>query len=209
MYKSIIFDFDYTLADATEGIVEAFYYGFDVMNLSRCEVNEIKTTVGLPLPAAFTQLTGIADRDTIETFREHFRIKADEVMTAKTILFQGVVSVLEMLKARGIKTGVVTNKFRYRIDEVLKMYGISHLIDIVIGYEDVQNPKPAPDALLKAGEILGNEILYIGDSLIDAESANRAGIDFIAVTTGTTESFDGYKTIAVIKNLSELERFII
>jgi len=208
MYRAIIFDFDYTLADATEGIVEAFYYGFDIMNLPRIGENEIKKTVGQTLPNAFTQLTGITDKETIETFREHFRIKADEVMTDKTILLPYVVPVLEMLKTRGIKTGIVTNKFRYRIDEVLKKFEIAHLIDIVIGYEDVQNPKPAPDALLKAVEILDGKVLYIGDSVIDAEAANRAGIDFIAVKTGTTESFDGYKTIAVIKNLSELERFI-
>jgi len=210
-YKFVLFDFDYTLADATEGIVESFNYGFNKVNLPRPEVNEIKKTVGQPLYTAFTILTGIENQDTIEIFREHFRIKADEVMSSKTKLMPDVIPVLKMLKEKGIKTGIATNKFRYRIDEVLQMYEISHLIDIVIGFEDVENHKPAPDALWKAREMLGiniNETLYVGDSLIDAEAANRAEVDFLAVTTGTTETFDDFKHIGVIKNLSELEKYI-
>lgn len=206
----MIFDFDYTLADATEAIIECFNYGFEMVGLQSCEVSDIKNTIGMRLPDAFIKLTEIDEKSIIEEFRKHFKIKADKLMTAKTTLFDDTVPILKYLKENDIKTGIVTNKFRYRIEETLAVNNISDLIDIIIGYEDVTNHKPDPTALIAAVDkfMLPKEtVLYIGDSVIDAEASQHAGIDFVAVTTGTTtkDEFNAFNYKDIINNLSELK----
>lgn len=71
------------------------------------------------------------------------------------------------------------------------------------------NAKPHPEALLTAIEKLNaykDSVLYVGDSIIDAKTAQVANVDFIAVTTGTTEKdeFMQFPFIAVVGTLSEL-----
>lgn len=57
-FHTVLFDFDYTLADTSVGIVNSFHYAFDRLNIERKEEASIKKTIGMPLKAAFTALTG-------------------------------------------------------------------------------------------------------------------------------------------------------
>lgn len=208
-YNTVIFDFDYTLADATYGIVSSFNHAFSRLGISECDCERIKRTVGLSLDEAFVQLTGNEDKSLINSFRNLFREKADEVMSKNTVLFEDTVNTLQKLKHDGVNTGIVTTKYHYRIDETLNIHGISDLVDVIVGGEDVKVPKPSPEGLLLAIDSLNaklNEVLYIGDSLVDAKTALAANVDFAAVTTGTTdkEDFSQYPCVKILKNLSEL-----
>ncbi|NLO40016.1 MAG: HAD family hydrolase [Ruminiclostridium sp.] len=138
-----------------------------------------------------------------------FKEKADEVMTQNTQLYQNTIQVLSYLKSRGIRVGIVTTKYRYRIVEVLKRFQITHLIDVIVGGDDVKNTKPDPEALIRAMELLGatkDNVVYIGDSIIDAKTANSANVDFIVVTTGTTEKDELFQFphITIINSLTGL-----
>lgn len=208
-YNTIIFDFDYTLADATNGIVSSFNHAFCRLDIVECDSESIKKTVGLPLNEAFVQLTKNNNEVLINRFKDLFREKADEVMSKNTVLFDDTVSTLQRLKQNGFNTGIVTTKYHYRIVETLNMHGISDLVDVIVGGEDVKTPKPSPEGLLLAIDSLNaqiNNVLYIGDSLIDAKTALAANVDFAAVTTGTTNEneFLQYPCIKILKNLSEL-----
>jgi phosphoglycolate phosphatase len=213
-YNTVIFDFDYTLADATDGIVSSFNHAFSKLDISGCESESIKKTVGLSLDEAFVQLTKnknevLINEVLITRFKDLFREKADEVMSKNTVLYGDTVSTLRQLKQNGFNTGIVTTKFNYRIVETLNMHGIPDLVDIIVGREDVRVPKPSPEGLLLAIESLNTrlkDVLYIGDSLVDAKTALAANVDFAAVTTGTTKEkeFSQYPYIKILKNLSEL-----
>ena len=154
-YSTFIFDFDYTLADATNGIVSCFNHAFTKLDISECDRESIKRTVGLPLDKAFTELTKNKDEKMLNRFKILFREKADEVMSRSTVLYEGTAGILAKLKENGFGTGIVTTKYRYRIVETLNMHGILDLIDIVIGGEDVKEPKPSPEGLLLAIDRLG------------------------------------------------------
>jgi phosphoglycolate phosphatase len=83
------------------------------------------------------------------------------------------------------------------------------LFAVVIGGEDVSNHKPDPEGLIKAMAILDTtpeQCFYIGDSRIDADTAERAQVEFIAVLSGVTkkEEFRYAKTHSVLNNLYEL-----
>jgi phosphoglycolate phosphatase len=208
-YNTIIFDFDYTLADATIGIVSSFNHAFSKLDIPACDNESIKKTVGLPIDVAFVQLTNNKNEILIDRFRNLFREKADEVMVKNTILYDDTVGTLQELKKNGFNTGIVTTKYRFRIVETLNTHGISDLVDVIVGGEDVKVPKPSPEGLLLAIDCLKakrNKVLYVGDSLVDAKTAMAANVDFAAVTTGTTSEsdFSRYPCIKISKSLSEL-----
>lgn len=208
-YNTVIFDFDYTLADATQGIVSSFNHAFRKLGIPERDIESIRKTVGMPLDKAFLKLTNSNNEVLVPDFKNFFREKADEVMSENTVLFGDTVSTLKALKQSGINTGIVTTKYHFRIDETLNLHGVSEFFDIIIGGEDVKNPKPSPEGLFLAIDHLNARIrntLYIGDSLIDAKTALAANVDFAAVTTGTTteEEFLQYPCIKISRSLSEL-----
>jgi phosphoglycolate phosphatase len=208
-YNTFIFDFDYTLADATPGIIESMNYALGKFGFELKDRDSICKTVGMTLKDAFAQLTGVSDNEFAERFTMHFKDMADKVMTANTILFDDTIACLKWLKERGCKTAIVTSKLHYRIDDVLQNYNATELIDYIVGSEDVSIPKPSPEGLLNAITYLDaakESTLYIGDTTIDANTALNASVDFAAVLTGTTtaEEFSGLPNICVVKSLKAL-----
>lgn len=212
MYKAVIFDFDYTLGDSTNGIVRSANYALTKLGYEKKEVGEIKRTVGLTLKETFRALTGDPEDSKAARFAELFREKADIVMTDNTILYNDTMMVLSEFSCLGIKTGIVTTKFHYRIDAVLRKFKAEKLVGVVVGGEDVSAAKPDPEGLFKAIEALRVDkcdALYVGDSLVDARTAQAAGVNFAAVLTGTTDDFSEYDKVFIGKDLSEILNFVI
>ena len=80
---------------------------------------------------------------------------------------------------------------------------------MIVGAEDVKAEKPSPEGLLYAMEQLGadrKEVLYTGDSVVDAKTAAGAGVDFAGVLTGTTSfrDFEPFNHICIVRDLAEL-----
>ena len=208
-YKTYIFDFDYTLADATVGICDSVNYALTQMGLNPKSREDIRKTVGMTLSDIFFTLTGISDEHSAEQFDTHFMYNADRVVTNTTVLFPDTIDVLTKLKQNGCNTAVVTTKVRYRVEEIQKKFSMQGLIDYTVGFEDVVTPKPSPEGLLKAIAQFGSEkrsVLFIGDSQIDANTAKNAGVDFAAVLTGTTtkQDFQTLPHILIAENLTEI-----
>lgn len=211
MYSAVVFDFDYTLGDTTNGIVLSVNYALKNLGYAEKDVSEIKKTVGLSLEDTFTALANCRDKAKAERFKALFREKADEVMTDSAVLYDRVPEILrELHKTR--KIGIVSTKFRYRIEEIFEKFSVRECVDVIIGAEDVKNEKPAPEGLLAAIARLDkqkHETLYVGDSFVDAQTAESAGVGFAAVLTGTTTDFSQYDSVFVGKNLSEIFKFVI
>lgn len=211
MYSAVIFDFDYTLGDTTNGIVQSANYALKTLGHAEKSVDEIKRTIGLSLKDTFAALTDSRDEEQSERFTALFREKADEVMTDSAALYDRVPDILRELH-KTHKIGIVTTKFHYRIEAILKKFGVCELVDVIIGGEDVSREKPDPEGLLKAVDALGarkSETLYVGDSLVDARTAMDAGVGFAAVTTGTTSDFSQYKSVFIGKSVFEVYGFVI
>ena len=84
------------------------------------------------------------------------------------------------------------------------------VIDVIIGGDDVKNEKPDPEGLLTAIQKLKNQALYVGDSIVDAKTAQSAGVDFVAVLTGTTEreEFMNYEYVSIEESVRELTSYL-
>ena len=107
----------------------------------------------------------------------------------------------------------MTTKFHYRIEQILAKFDAHDLIDLIVGAEDVKIEKPNPEGLLWAVEHLGAEksnVLYVGDSVVDARTAQNAKVDFAGVLTGTTtrEEFEEYPNLCIVDNISQICNYI-
>lgn len=208
-YTTYLFDFDYTLADSSRGIVICFRNVLERHGHTGITDESIKRTIGKTLENSFSILTGITDADTLASYKKEYIKEADIYMNVNTILFPETVSVLTTLKERGAKVGVVSTKFRYRLKAVLDLYFPADFFDILIGGEDVKVMKPDPQGIQKALTILREkeeDTLYIGDSTVDAETALNAKVDFVGVLNGMTtrKELEAYPHRQILNDLSQL-----
>lgn len=213
MYTTVIFDFDYTLGNSERGIIVSINYALSRLGYSDESDEKIKKTIGLSLEEAFPILTGCSDRQQIQRFVSHFKEKADEIMVESTELYTDTKEILRKLREKNIKVGIVTTKFRYRIESILKKFDATPLVDLIIGGDDVKEPKPNPEGLLLAVEHISagkKNVLYVGDSIVDAKCAENAAVDFAGVLTGTTtkDDFSLYKSVYIGDDLSGIYRHI-
>lgn len=141
-YDAYIFDFDYTLADATDPVVDSFTYALEKMNLKKATRQDIINTIGIPIGESYTILTGDDSKEGINSFKKYQKEKSDEITVPNTVFIGGARNVLETLKNRGKKIGIVSSRWGQRINDVFENLGCRELIDFIIGTEHVENYKP-------------------------------------------------------------------
>ncbi len=208
-YKICVFDFDLTLADSSKAILTCFKHTLAKFG---CEIPDDRTiynTIGKTLTESFGILTGLDDAEKIEQMRLEYVSKADEVMARDTVFYDDTLAMLQILQCAGVKVGIVSTKFRYRIEETFRQHTTSFPVDLIIGGEDVTIPKPDPQGLELIISKFGAckaDVLYIGDSYIDAVTAQNAQVDFAGVTTSSTtaEEFKKYPNVYIGTSLTDV-----
>lgn len=205
--QGIIFDFDYTLGDSTEGIVESSNYALKRLRLPEASSETIKKTIGHTLADSYAMITGASpDEEAARQYEMYFKEHADQVMTAKTHLYPDTLEVLRQLRSQGFQIGVVTTKYHHRIVGIFEKYQALDLLDAIVGGDDVHVAKPSPEGLLAILERMSvprEAAIYVGDSYVDALTAQNAGVAFVGVTTGTVseETLRSYPHIGVASGL--------
>lgn len=212
-YKAVMFDFDYTLGDATDAIFAGFTHALSELGYPAPQREPVRRTVGMPLEDAFTLLTGNGDVDERARFHALFAGIARPLQRAGVPLCPGAKALLLALRDQGVVTAVVSTKHTDTLVHILAGHGLETVPALVVGGDLVTRSKPDPEGLNWAMERLGlapEETLFCGDTTIDAETAQRAGTDFCAVLNGTTpaESFKGYPCCYVAEDLMALRGFL-
>lgn len=212
-YKAVFFDFDYTLGDATDAIMAGFTHGLTLLGWPAPEREAVRRTVGQPLEVAYEGLTGDKDPAHQARFREAFSSVARPMQANGVPLFPGAEALLRALHAAGVHVAVASTKQRHTLEKILAAHGLLETLDFVIGGDCVANMKPAPDCVLLGLERLGltpEEVLFCGDTTIDAATAQAAGCDFAAVLNGTTpaEAFAAYPSVCIARDLPALQAFL-
>ena len=132
-YKTYLFDFDYTLADSSRGIVTCFRNVLNRHQYTNVTDEAIKHTIGKTLEESFSILTGVTDWEQLTAFRQEYRQEADVHMNVNTRLFPDTLSTLKELKERGARIGIISTKYRFRILSFLDEYLPENFLDIVVG----------------------------------------------------------------------------
>ena len=187
--RATVFDLDGTLADSITLIEETLH--LTMLGAGHeTQRHAIRALIGRPLDVMLADLTGQdVAHDSIAAMVAAYRtayIPAVEDAGA-TLLFPGVVEMLEKLRASGHAIGVVTAKITSGAEHLLEIIGIRHLVDVLVGTERVLHGKPAPDSGLLALEELGveaDETWYVGDAVSDMAMAVAAGMKPLGVTSG-------------------------
>lgn len=185
----ISFDFDYTLADSSDGTVACATYALSRMRLPVPAPETIRRTVGLSLERTFFALTARKSQGEASRFKSLFFDHADEVMLDHIRLFPGVPGLLNSLKAKGHYVSIVSTKLKVRIEQALIRDGLRKTVDDIVGGSCVVENKPHPESLLlacKRSGIAPEATVYVGDSVSDGGCAQAAGVPFIAVLSGKT-----------------------
>jgi len=104
-----------------------------------------------------------------------------------TTLYEGVTDLLDQCRTYGLKLGICTNKERHPSIDVLRKLNIEHYFDVVLGLDQVTRPKPAPDPVLQAFEMMRLPTslgVFVGDSPLDAYASRAANVPFILHQVG-------------------------
>ena len=213
-FQSVVFDFDYTLADSSQGAIECINFALSEMGLAQVPAEAACRTIGLSLHETFLTLGEHHEPQRCDEFHRLFVQRAEEVMSSLTVLYESVPMMVEALREAGLRLAIVSTKYRRRISEVLRRESLLHGFEVVIGGEDVEQHKPHPQGLFEAIERLGcspESVVYVGDSVVDAELAKRAGVPLIVVLSGVTARahFDTYQPLAVLENISHLPKIVL
>jgi len=181
---TILFDLDGTLIDSTEAILESFHNSFDVYKYPHPSDEEIKALIGHPLDVMYSELKVDQNLvwDFVGTYKEHYQT----IHTEKTVLLDYAIEAITEAE-KIARLGVVTTKTGKYSRELLENFGVMDAFEILVGREDVNNPKPHAEPIEKAiGMMQSNksDTWMIGDTRLDIASAQNAGIKSVAVTSG-------------------------
>jgi len=185
--RAVLFDLDGTLLDTAPDMVGA--------------LNTLRREEGLdPLPfeavrpavshgAARVVMCGFPDADASlagELARRFVAIYRG-ALSEGTRLFPGMGDVLDALDARGLKSGIVTNKPAWLTDPLLEQLGLRARFVCVVSGDTVAERKPHPMPLLHAAALAGvdpGECLYVGDAERDVQAAHAAGMPAVVAAYG-------------------------
>lgn len=185
--NAIVFDLDGTLIDSAPDIHAAANRMLADEGLQPLDYAAVQKFIGNGVPKLVERVmrrVGLADG-------EHARLVArflhyyEAAPADKTTLYPGMVDTLTALKGAGYVLGVCTNKPLDPTLLILQAFDLEQLFDIVIGGDALPQRKPDPAPLQKAFADLGAKArIYVGDSEVDAETAERAGVPFVLFSQG-------------------------
>lgn len=178
--KNFLFDFDGTIADSGETAILAVQEGFKKTGLKAPSARTVRYYMGVPIEAFFPELAGPDfPEERIEELYDNFRQAYQELEESSTTLFEGMKETLAQLKADGKDLYVVSSKISTSLKRNLDTLGISEYFTDIIGSDQVENYKPAPDGvdiIVDRHGLDKNETIMIGDAKYDLQMGKAAGV---------------------------------
>lgn len=179
-YTALLFDFDGTILNTNELIVETFLHVLGEKFPGKYDRESVLPFLGPTLQETFHAINPDLTESLMTSYREWNLQHHDQMV----VPFDGVVETLYKLKEDGYKLAIVSTKRRVMIDRGLKLMKCETLFDTIVGLDDVKQAKPDPEPIELALERIGVEkedALMIGDNFHDIVGGQRAGVDTAAV----------------------------
>jgi len=188
MAPALIFDLDGTLIDSAPAIYKVSNDVLMARGYSPLSLDQIRGFVGQGAPHLVRCLLSTANEDPAGPLFDE--IYADLLLRYETdvegnVLYPGVITALERLQAIGCALAVTTNKPYRPALAAIAHVGLDRFFNLIIGGDSLATRKPDPEMVHHAQRLLNRpQALYIGDSEIDAATAQNAGLPFVIYTEG-------------------------
>ena len=204
-YALYLFDFDNTLFDTRCGIEAILREALPVLGVDYGP-DSFDECLGLTMDQVYDRYMG-DDRSRYRDFERSFMsvVMSDAYLGAPP--FPETARVLESLRVRGKRIGVVSGKKAYKIVNLLRANGLDGYPETVVGFDETERHKPFPDPILKgmsSFDVPKDETVYVGDSPNDALAAEAAGVDCVIVDRHNQLSVEGIECTCQVDSLDEL-----
>ena len=189
MFKGVVFDLDGTLANSIEDIADSMNTVLQERGLDTYDYSTYKTFVGKGVKNLVENALPEAKGDaaTIEECFQRMMQIYDKNCIAKTALYPGIPELLTTLQAKNIKVAVFSNKANELTQKVVKVLLTKWKLEMVIGAGGDIPRKPDPKGALLISEKMGiapEELMYVGDSGVDMQTAHNSGMHAVGVLWG-------------------------
>lgn len=208
--KHVIFDFDGTLGDTRQNIIEVFQTTMRDLGLEVRSEAECVATIGLTLEDGFLAMYPAMSLEEaqrcVQHYRDIFYSRIDELMP---LCFEGVRDTLEELRRRGVTMSIASSRSMPSLQLFIRNMGIADYFCYVVGADSVTRHKPNPEPVNNTLERLGlkpSEVVVVGDMPVDVLMARNASACSVGVTYGnsTREELMAAGADHVIDAISEL-----
>lgn len=204
-----IFDFDGTLGNTVNVILNTLKATFKEMGLQEKTDEEYQSTIGLPLEECFSTLVTMSEARAKECAATYRRIFPSFDTENAVTLFPNVLETLERLKADGIIIAIASSRRHVSLENYVNRLGLKSLVSSAVGADDVKHAKPHPEpveTLLATFGIKPNECLVIGDAPYDIIMGKSAGCLTCAVSygNGTIEELKAAGADHIINDMGDL-----
>ena len=213
-YKAVLFDMDGTVLDTLDDLADSVNRSlreFGLPEVSRFQVgqslgNGAKYLIRHCLPEG-------SDEALCEQVLAFYKPWYDAHCRIKTKPYDGILQLMETLRADGVSQAIISNKPDSAVQELAEAF-FPGLMDVVIGESPAVRRKPSPDTVLAAARQMGLmalDCVYIGDTEVDLETARNAGMDCIPVSWGfrTEEQLRAAGAEEIIRSPEELKKKLL
>lgn len=192
--RTVFFDLDGTLLDTAQDMAYTLNRLREQHTLPELAFADVRPIVGKGAKA----LVSLAfptekSEDTINHHINRFLDLYEQHATLATRAFEGIEKVLSYLDKNNIPWGIVTNKPSRFTFNILKSLDLEHRAACIVCGDTLAKRKPDPEPILYACELLQQEAdqcVYLGDSIVDVQSAKAAGMPVIVALYGYIEQTD-------------------
>ena len=179
--KAILFDFDGTIMDTNQVIIDSWNYTCEKNMGRRLPLESVISPCGVPLEPAIREYVETDDwQQALDDYRNY---QHEHVCIVR--MFEGTEELLNELKDRGYLLSIVTSRSWDKAPLALSGFeAAAKLFDLIISFENSKAHKHDPEPILKALEELGvgaDEAVYVGDSKLDLMCADNAGVKSVLV----------------------------
>lgn len=213
MKNTVIFDLDGTLLNTLEDLADSVNFALKEYSCPLRTYDEVRSFVGngvrMLIKRSVPEGTDEEKYEKIfSCFREHYLVN----MYNKTAPYEGIPELLSLLRERGYKIGVVSNKLDAAVGELCEGF-FKGFIDCAKGAKGERDRKPNPEnvyACIDALESTREGCVYVGDSEVDLQTAQNAGIDCICASWGfrTEAELISAGAVNIAHTPSEVTKFL-